>query len=326
MEREERVFLSSNEKSNIHAVIWYPDSKEYECPLGVIQIAHGMIDHIERFEEMAEFFVKRGYVVAGNDHLGHGDSIDREDDYGYFGEDCYTPADYLVKDMYRLTKIMKKMYNNIPYIVIGHSMGSFIARKYSCIYGSRVDGFVFLGTGNPSDFKVSMGLKLAAVVGFIKGERYRSKLLDKVMFGTYNRRIKGKRTNSDWLTKDTKIVDDYISDPKCSYKFTVNGYKGLLNVIRYDIKETNIGKAPRDLPILLASGEEDPVGAYGKQVRQLYEKYEKYMDSVTLILYPDDRHELHSETNRQQVFEDILNWIKGNVVLRTTYYRNKTTF
>ena len=133
-----------------------------------------------------------------------------------------------------------------------------------------------------------------------------------MMFGAYNSHIKDNRTDNDWLTKDTKIVDAYVNDPKCSYAFTANGYIGFFNVIKYDINEKNIAKTPADLPVLFASGEEDPVGNYGKAVKKIFKLYTKYVDNVELRLYEDDRHELHSETNRQEVFDDLLEWIKSN--------------
>lgn len=311
MEREERAFPSSSGLCSIHTIIWYPDSSIYNQPVGVIQIAHGMIDHIERFEEMAEYFADKGFVVAGNDHLGHGESVNSEDDYGYFAKGSHG-ADYLIKDMHRLTRIMKKMYKDIPYILIGHSMGSFMARKYACVYGDELDGVIFLGTGNQSKALVNTGLGLSYIARCVRGERYRSKVLNKMMFGAYNSHIKDNRTDNDWLTKDTKIVDAYVNDPKCSYAFTANGYIGFFNVIKYDINEKNIAKTPADLPVLFGSGEEDPVGNYGKAVKKIFKLYTKYVDNVELRLYEDDRHELHSETNRQEVFDDLLEWIKSN--------------
>ena len=266
-EREDKQFKSSSGICNIHAVIWYPDSDVYKKPVGVIQIAHGMIDHIERFEEMAEYFTGKGFVVAGNDHLGHGDSVNSDEDLGYFAKGNHG-ADFLIKDMHRLTLIMKKNYPDLPYVLIGHSMGSYMSRKYASIYGDELDGVIFLGTGNQPKAVVDSGLKLAHIAKLVRGERYRSELLNTIMFGAYNKRIKDNRTANDWLTKDTKIVDEYLSDPKCSYKFTANAYIGFLNVIKYDIDKKNIAKTPDKLPVLFASGLEDPVGDYGKGVKK----------------------------------------------------------
>ena len=240
-EREDKQFKSSSGICNIHAVIWYPDSDVYKKPVGVIQIAHGMIDHIERFEEMAEYFTGKGFVVAGNDHLGHGDSVNSDEDLGYFAKGNHG-ADFLIKDMHRLTLIMKKNYPDLPYVLIGHSMGSYMSRKYASIYGDELDGVIFLGTGNQPKAVVDSGLKLAHIAKLVRGERYRSELLNTIMFGAYNKRIKDNRTANDWLTKDTKIVDEYLSDPKCSYKFTANAYIGFLNVIKYDIDKDKYEK------------------------------------------------------------------------------------
>ena len=285
-EREDKQFKSSSGICNIHAVIWYPDSDVYKKPVGVIQIAHGMIDHIERFEEMAEYFT--AYRI---DHI----------------------LGFLIKDMHRLTLIMKKNYPDLPYVLIGHSMGSYMSRKYASIYGDELDGVIFLGTGNQPKAVVDSGLKLAHIAKLVRGERYRSELLNTIMFGAYNKRIKDNRTANDWLTKDTKIVDEYLSDPKCSYKFTANAYIGFLNVIKYDIDKKNIAKTPDKLPVLFASGLEDPVGDYGKGVKKAFKMYTKYVDNVELYLYEDDRHELHSETDREDIFSDLYEWIEENV-------------
>ena len=188
-----------------------------------------------------------------------------------------------------------------------------IARKYASIYGDELDGVLFLGTGNQPKAVVDSGLKLAHIAKLVRGERYRSELLNTIMFGAYNKRIKDNRTANDWLTKDTKIVDEYLSDPKCSYKFTANAYIGFLNVIKYDIDKKNIAKTPDKLPVLFASGLEDPVGDYGKGVKKAFKMYTKYVDNVELYLYEDDRHELHSETDREDIFSDLYEWIEENV-------------
>ena len=280
-EREDKQFKSSSGICNIHAVIWYPDSDVY---------------------------TGKGFVVAGNDHLGHGDSVNSDEDLGYFAKGNHG-ADFLIKDMHRLTLIMKKNYPDLPYVLIGHSMGSYMSRKYASIYGDELDGVIFLGTGNQPKAVVDSGLKLAHIAKLVRGERYRSELLNTIMFGAYNKRIKDNRTANDWLTKDTKIVDEYLSDPKCSYKFTANAYIGFLNVI----DKKNIAKTPDKLPVLFASGLEDPVGDYGKGVKKAFKMYTKYVDNVELYLYEDDRHELHSETDREDIFSDLYEWIEENV-------------
>lgn len=305
---EKKIFKSSNEKNNVFVKIWYPDSEKYNEPVCVLQICHGMIDHIERFDAMAEYMAQRGILVVGNDHIGHGHSVENENDFGYFADDK-DPGRYLVEDMHRLTKIMKHKYPDKPYFLAGHSMGSFMVRRYIIKYGKELDGTVIMGTGNQTKILVNTGRMLSGIVGSLKGDRFRSKLINDVMFGAYNKKIKGARTSHDWLTTDSDIVDAYENDEKCSYIFTINGYYGLLNTIAYVSDFDNIKKAPMELPVLMVSGEDDPVGGYGKDVKRLYNTFKKHFLDVTLKLYKGCRHELHSESIKDEVFEDIYNWI-----------------
>ena len=302
------TFLSTSGLCNIHVCIWYPDKTKYTKPIGIIQIAHGMVDHIERFENMANYFTKRGFIVVGNDHLGHGDSIVNKDNWGYFA-DHEDSGTYLVKDMHRLTKIMKKKYPDLPYILIGHSMGSFLTRKYMMMYKDELDACVVLGTGNQRLAVVQAGKLLVRITKYFKGDRYRSPILKKLMFANYNKGINDSKSENDWLTRDFDIVNQYDHDEKCSFMFTVNAYEGMLKVIRFVIRDANIRHTPRYLPVLFAAGNADPVGEYGKAVKRIYRKYARWLDDVELKLYDNCRHELHSEINREQIFEDIYLWI-----------------
>ncbi len=302
------TFLSTSGLCNIHVCIWYPDKIKYTKPIGIIQIAHGMVDHIERFENMANYFTKRGFIVVGNDHLGHGDSIVNKDNWGYFA-DHEDSGTYLVKDMHRLTKIMKKKYPDLPYILIGHSMGSFLTRKYMMMYKDELDACVVLGTGNQRLAVVQAGKLLVRITKYFKGDRYRSPILKKLMFANYNKGINDSKSENDWLTRDFDIVNQYDHDEKCSFMFTVNAYAGMLKVIRFVIRDANIRHTPRYLPVLFAAGNADPVGEYGKAVKRIYRKYARWLDDVELKLYDNCRHELHSEINREQIFEDIYLWI-----------------
>ena len=311
IKQETKAFKSSDGITDIHVVVWYPDEEKYKEPLGVIQISHGMIDHIERFSALAEYMADRGFVVAGNDHLGHGDSVVSKNKWGYFSKK--DSSHNVVNDLYHLTKIMKKKYPGLPYILVGHSMGSFMARRYAIEHGSELTGLVILGTGNQPSVMVHGGLAAAYLVGFIKGDEYISTFLKYLMFGSYNKRIANQRTDNDWITSDETIVDEYNADPKCSYTFTVNGIKGLLSTIKFIKKKSNIAKIPRNLPVIMASGLEDPVGGYGRDVKKLYKLYTKYIDDVELRLYEDCRHELHSEKNKEEIFKDLYRWINNKI-------------
>lgn len=308
IKQEEKTFQSTDGVTDIHFVIWYPDEKKYEQPAGVLQISHGMIDHIERFTALAEYMAERGYVVAGSDHLGHGDSVVSKDKWGYFAKK--NSSYIVVNDLYRLTGIMKKKYPDLPYFLLGHSMGSFMARRYAMEHGDELTGLLILGTGNQPKLMVAGGSIVAGIVGLIKGDSYRSEFLKKLMFGSYNKRIKELRTDNDWLTTDEQIVDLYNADPKCTYTFTVNGNKCVLSTLKFISKKSNIARIPRNLPVILASGLEDPVGDYGNGVRKLYDLYKSYIDDVELKLYEGCRHELHSEKNKDEVFADLCAWMQ----------------
>lgn len=307
---ETKYFKSTDGITRIHALIWYPDEEKYQQPVGIIQISHGMVDHIERFFALAEYMAERGFVVVGNDHLGHGDSVVSQDKWGYFAKG--DASRFVVSDLHKLTRIMKKRYPELPYFLIGHSMGSFMARRYAMEYGKELTGLVLLGTGNQPYLVVLAGLALNGIVGFLKGEQYRSEFVKKIMFGSYNKRIINRRTDNDWITSDDKLVDEYNRDAKCMFTFTVNGNKGLLTTLKFIQQKKNIARIPKKLPVILAAGLEDPVGNYGKDVKKLYHLYTHYLDDVKLKLYEGCRHELHNEKNKDEVLTDLYEWIKDH--------------
>ena len=177
-------------------------------------------------------------------------------------------------------------------------------------YGQELTGAIIMGTGNQPLPMVIGGKALVKIETLAKGEKYRSKLVEIIMFGAYNKRIKDAKTPCDWLTTDKAIVEKYLNEPSCTFIFTLNGFDSLLDTILYIMKKKNIDKIPKDLPILLTSGEEDPVGNYGKDVQSLYEELKKTeINNIQLKLYKGCRHEILNEVTRQTVYQDILEWI-----------------
>lgn len=298
-------FKSSNNKNIIHGVIWMPK----EEPKAILQIAHGMTEYIERYEEFAGYMTENGIMVVGNDHIGHGQSVESKEDWGYFA-----PKDgssFVVEDMNHVTQMMKEKFPDIPYYLLGHSMGSFMTRRYLMNYGISLTGAIIVGTGNQPYPAIVSGKALINLVKMLKGENYRSQFVDKMMFGKYNKRVSQIRTQYDWLTNDPAIVDKYINDPACTFTFTLNGFYNLVDVIDYVCKKENINKIPKDLPILVTSGAEDPVGGYGKDVRTFYDNLVNAgIKNIDIKLYDGSRHELLNEVNRSQVYQDILAWIE----------------
>ena len=307
MRKEEFYFDSRDGKSKLYAVRYLPDRDE--DIRAVVQIVHGMAEHMGRYEAFAEFLTKQGFAVTGDDHLGHGRSIGENGTPGYFCSQ--DPATVLVRDVHRLKKITQALYPGLPYILLSHSMGSFIARSYMCRYGTGITGAILLGTGSQTAAVLGISKLTAALQKVFLGPKHVAKFIYKHAFASYNDKIGEKRTEFDWLTKDSAVVDRYLADPLCGFTFTVNGFQTLFELITRIQKPDNLEKIPKELPVLMASGEDDPVGAYGAGVRKAYEgMIAAGLKQVTLMLYPTDRHELLNETDYEKVWQDILVWLE----------------
>ncbi len=299
-------FLSSDNKTMINACKWIPE-KNYK---GIIQIVHGMVEFIDRYDEFARFLAEKGFLVIGHDHLGHGDSINSVDDYGYFGN---KPFELLLSDIHKLREMFQ---DDKPYIILGHSMGSFLLRSYLSIDGDNLDGAIIMGTGYVPSFATRFGIIVTYLEGSIKGERHRSKLLVKLSSDKNYRQFvsDGSDLKRSWLSKDEKKVQAFFTNPKSQFIFTDNGYRGLFKAINFCCKRKNINKIPKSLPILITSGEDDPVGGMGSGVRKVYDLYIKSnLKSVDLKLYKNDRHEILNEIDRKDVYNDILRWINSQI-------------
>lgn len=305
--KEELYFDSRDGENKIHAVKWIPDRDKPVC---ILQIIHGMAEYIERYEEFAQTMAEKGILVAGEDHLGHGKSVGENGTYGYFCE--RDAATVVVRDSHRLKKMVQEQYPGVPYFILGHSMGSFILRNYLCRYGTGIHAAIIVGTGMQPRPMLMMGKAVAAVQKAFTGSRHPGNLLNALSFGSYNKRIPDEKTLMDWLTKDEKIVDAYLEDPLCGFTFTVNGFQTLFELVNRLYGRENLEKMPKELPVLFVSGEEDPVGGYGKGVKRAYQSFiDVGMKNVKMKLYENDRHELLNEMDREQVYEEIYQWISS---------------
>lgn len=275
---------------------------------GVIQIVHGMAEHTDRYLDAAGYFCDHGYAVIMHDHAGHGKSVTNEADQGYFGEkDGYKK---LVDDIYEVTKLAKKHFPDKKLILWGHSMGSFLARSYIVKYKSAVDAAVICGTSgkNPG---AAPGIFLASCVAKFKGPRAKSQLINNIAFGTYNKRFEG-RTDFDWLSANEENVTKYVADPKCGFLFSAAGYRDLFSVLKSVSGSDWYAAVPASLPIYLIAGEEDPVGSFGKGVREVYDNLRATgHDKVSIKLYKGLRHEIHNEKSNREVYDDILAFANG---------------
>jgi len=315
MNKEEFYFDSRDGKTSLHGVRYSPeDPGAVRC---VIQVVHGMAEYVERYEEFAEFLTGQGCVVTGEDHLGHGKSVDRAagGKYGYFcGQD---PASVVVRDVHRLKKMTQECYPSVPYVILGHSMGSFITRNYLFQYGKGVSAAVIMGTGMQTPVTLHMAKAAVRFQKLFCGADHTSKLIDKLAFGGYNKRVENPRTTVDWLSRDVARVDQYRADPMCGFVFTVNGFDTLFELISRLYKKENLACIPKDLPVFMISGTADPVGGYGEGVRRAYASLvDAGLEKVELKLYEGGRHELLNETNRREIMEDIFGWVERNVLVQ----------
>lgn len=311
MVKSEFCFDSRDGKSKLHAVRYVPD--DTQKIKGVVQIVHGMAEHITRYEEFARFLTERGFVVTGEDHLGHGDSAAESGKYGYFcGQDAAT---VLVRDVHRLKKMTQAQFPDVPYILLGHSMGSFITRNYLCRYGTGISAAVIMGTGMQPKAVLTAAKALTALQRVIFGPEHVSRLIDRLAFGSYNKRIDKPRTSFDWLSGEPERVDAYIADPQCGFVFTVNGFETLFELISRLHKPENLKGIPAQLPVLMLSGTADPVGNYGKDVQSAFASLKDAgLKNVTLKLFEGGRHELLNETNRDEIMQYIYRWLEEIVI------------
>lgn len=305
-------YKSSDGIHKINGYRWLPDQGTY---LGIVQIVHGMAEYVDRYDDFARFLCDNGYIVVGEDHLGHGDSVNNPQEWGYFAKN--DGFDYIIRDLHALHIKQAREFPDLPHFFLGHSMGSFLTRIYISLYGKSLAGAIIMGTGNQPWALAFAGKILASIVGAFKGNKYRSTFINNLAFGSYNKKFKPSRTPYDWLTKDEAIVDAYRNEPRCTFIFTVSAYKELFDGIMYVSKKSNAAKTPSDLPLLLTSGAKDPVGGFGKGVVHVYDMYKAAgSNDVSIQLYDDDRHEILNETDRHQVYQDVLAWLTRNTHLK----------
>lgn len=303
--KQEFYYPSRDGKTQIHAIEWVPEGEIK----GVLQICHGMVEYIDRYHEFAEYMSENGYYVTGHDHLGHGKSIQSEEELGYFDET--RGNQYVIGDIQKLREMTMKKYPDAPYYMLGHSMGSFLLREYLTMYGKGLDGAVIMGTGYQSALILNAGQLVCRVIAAFKGWKHRSRFVDNLSFGSYNKRFEPAETTKDWITSDREKRQKYVEDPLCSYMFTLGAYYQMFEGMKVLTKKESLERIPKDLPILFVSGKDDPVGAFGKSVTKVYEKYKSAgIHNVSIHLYQGDRHEILNEVDREKVYHDILRWIE----------------
>ena len=300
---ERFTILSSDEKTNLASYLWTPRE-----PRAMVQLAHGMCEHLLRYEEFAEILAAHGFLVFGHDHLGHGQTAQNADGLGFIAPDG--GAELLVEDVHRLSLHVKAQFPHLPLVLFGHSMGSFVVREVLARYGKDYSAAIICGTGGP-ETPAGAGKLLAKLLMLFYGKRHRSRLLKSIAFAGYNQKCgKGCDPNA-WLSRDADVVARYNADPLCGYIFTLRAYYDLFTLVETVSRRDWAGRLPKGLPLLLVSGEDDPVGGFGKGVRAVEKRLcEVEIADLTAILYPNMRHEILNEIERESVWSDIKQWLE----------------
>lgn len=303
----EDFWYASQGVGKIHGHRWLPQGE----PKAVLQIVHGIAEFVERYDEFARYLTGLGYVVVAEDHMGHGQSINGGGIRGYFHGGWFAA----VEDTYRLLQDTKAQYPNIPYVLFGHSMGSFMARTILCRYpDSGISAAIICGTGWQPAFALPALCKTMELVCSRGDETKPNQALQNLVFGSYNRKVEHPRTPYDWLSRDADIVDAYIAHPLCGFTASAGLLRDLVQGIHFVEQPNHLAAMRKNLPVFFIAGGDDPVGNYGKGVQKTAEAFRKAgLTDVSVRIYPLCRHEILNEINRQEIFEDISQWLDAKI-------------
>lgn len=309
--KEELSFKSADGVTMIHGYCWRPEEK----PRAVVHICHGMVEYIERYEELAQLLCANGYVVYGADFLGHGKSVVNKNCFGYFGD--HNGNWKLLSDMVLLQGLAKRDYPGLPYFILGHSFGSLLVREFVERFPDSVDGMILLGTMYHNNGIVTLGKGLCELTALTRkdGYRYRSTLINDMVIGGMDKYFKEENLRNSWLSREREEVNLYNSKPECNFIFTVGAYRDMMNALLEANNRKNLERLNKDVPILIMSGDKDAVGNFGKGPRRLYKIYKKLGLECKLRIYRDNRHELLHDSDREKVCRGLLKWLN--------YYTNK---
>lgn len=345
--REEASFPSADDTSTIHARWWLPacalrpaqaprpdqptesdrpasstqpteptppkQPTETQAPRAVVQLVHGMAEHIGRYDQFAAFLAEAGFAVCGHDHIGHGASASSPADWG-----CLPPktgADVMVEDVHRMRQLAATRFPGVPHVIFGHSMGSFVVRSYAARHGAELAGAVVCGTGNQALLLSKSGNALANLLCALCGSRFVSGLLHNMAVGAYGKAVKNARTPDDWICTDPAVVDAYAADPACGYRFSAGGYAALTSLTAEVVTEACAARIPKDLPMLFIAGAEDPVGDFGRGVEAAADLVKRAgVADVTTVIYEGMRHEVLNERGRERVWADVAEWVEKHAL------------
>lgn len=303
---DENIWLTMSDREAIFIKRWMDDNV---IPKAIIQLAHGMAEHINRYEGFAQHLLANGIVVYGNDHRGHGKTGENSGIFGFFADE--NGFDRAVEDLKEINNYIQEHHPSVPIFLLGHSMGSFLVRRYIQRYHNDVKGVIISGTGGNPGILGKIGKVIAKSQMNKLGNRTKSPLLNKLTFGSYNKKIINVQTEFDWLSRDRNEVQKYVDDPFCGFIPTAGFFYDLLTGLELIHDDKEIEKINKKTPILFLSGEQDPVGNHTKGVLQVIDQYKQHgIQNTESIFYKDGRHEMLNETNREEVINHILMWIE----------------
>ncbi len=302
-------WLTMDDQVEVYVRNWKIADKQ---PLAIVQLSHGMAEHIERYDSFANFLLQEGIFVYGNDHRGHGHTGERAGLHGFFAEE--NGFDRVVTDLYEVNQFIQAKYPNVPIFLLGHSMGSFIARRYIQEYAHSIQGVIISGTGGNPGIAGKIGKQIAKREIRKYGLKKPSTVLNRLSFGAYNRGIDDPQTEFDWLSNDPKEVEKYLNDPYCGFICSSGFFYDLFTGLEKIHHQPFIQKIPKELPILIFSGDHDPVGGHTKGVRKVIQQYtQNGLRNLEYQFFKDGRHEMLNEINKDEVYQIILNWINNHI-------------
>ena len=298
----------ASEGARIHSVVWLPDRK----PIGIIQIAHGVTEYIERYKEFAEYMTAKGFIVCGNDHRGHGASCNASKTPMHLGD---KGAWYdVAEDLYNFRSKMVSEYPGLPYVLMGFSMGSFLARTALIKHPDMADAVILAGTGQQSNLAIKLAKFMANKEEEKHGYDKTTKQIDNLTFGTYNKKFKPTKTKFDWLCSDAKALEEYLEDPRRGDSMTVGLFSEMLDGMQFTADIANIKAMNKYVPVFFISGTDDPVGEMGKGVKRAAEAFRKAgVRLVDVKLYNKCRHDIFHDYCKDDVYHDILEWIRSMI-------------
>lgn len=305
MQMDVGKFIVCNDGAKIFLRIW----DEVQAPIGIVQIFHGMAEHSGRYDDFAKFLNLKGFIVYADDHRGHGLSVGEKNVLAYVGEDGFNN---IVEDERNILEIIRKSYKDLPLYIFAHSFGSFIGQEFIIRYSNVIQGIILSGSAKQDGIEIKFAKLLANLQNFLFDNSKPAKLLDKLSFGSYNDKVENKTSKFDWLSRDKNEVNKYIEDDLSGYVSPIDFYYNLFHGFKDLYKRDRLSKINKELPILIISGDMDPVGKYGDSVKRLYDTYKDLnIEDLSLKLFQNGRHELLNEINRLDVYDYIYKWIKA---------------